>query len=381
MIIKSICHIVCAFPPYRSGIGNACLSQAKMGQFFNHKITVITPKYKKLKAEQEEIIDNIKIKRLKPVFEFGNAGYINTYKHIKNCDICHIHFPFYGTAEFSILWAKIKRKKIVLFWHMIPGASGTKGIIFKLYDIIITPFLFKSADKILVSTYDYFENYASVLFKKFKSKMIEFPFGISPEEFKLQTKNQKIINKYNLQNKKTLLFVGGLDTPHYFKGLEILIRALKELNEDYKLLVIGSGNLKEYYENLAKQLNIDSRIIFLGNASNEELKKYYSTCDCFIFPSLTRSEAFGIVQIEAMASGKPIIYSDLPGVRKVPIDNNTGFSFRTGDHIDLKEKIEKLFNNNLLASFSQNARGRVEENFNEVKLCKKLNSIYENLYN
>ncbi|HNZ86249.1 MAG TPA: glycosyltransferase [bacterium] len=376
----NITHITCAFPPYRSGIGNACMSQAKMGNVFNYEIVVITPKYKKLEAELEEIIDNVKIKRIKPVFEFGNAGYINTYKYIKNSDIIHLHFPFYGTALFVVLFAKILKKKIVVFWHMIPEAKGIKQFIFKIYEKIITPIIFKNSNKILVSTFDYFKSYSPKLFNKFQSKIINFPFGVNLDEFEIQEKNLEIINQHNLHNKKILLFVGGLDTPHYFKGLEILIKALKELNDDYRLLVIGSGDMREYYEKLSKQLKVENKIVFVGNASNQILKKYYSTCDCFVFPSLTRSEAFGIVQIEAMASGKPVIYSNLPGVREVPIDGKTGFSFTTGDYLDLKQKIEKLFSSNLL-EFSKNARHRVEENFNEHKLTKKLNSIYENLYN
>lgn len=375
-----ICHITCAFLPYKSGIGNACLSQAKMGQIFNNEITILTPKYKNLNAKNEETIHNLSIKRIKPVFAFGNAALININKYIKNSDIIHLHFPFYGTAVLSILFAKIFKKKVVLFWHMIPEDKGIKKIIFTLYDKFITPIIFKNSDKILVSTFDYFRNYSPKLFKKFESRIIEFPFGVNLDEFRIQEKDPGIIKKYNLENKKILLFVGGLDKPHYFKGLEILLKTLKELNNDYFAIVVGSGDLKNYYENLAKQLNISDRLAFVGSSNNHELKKYYSTCDCFVFPSLTRSEAFGIVQIEAMASGKPVIYSKLPGVREVPIDGKTGFSFKTGDYLDLKQKIEKLFVSNLL-EFSENARKRVEENFNESHLTNKLNSIYENLYN
>ena len=377
----NICHITCAFLPYKSGIGNACLSQAKMGQNFNNEISIITPKYKNLEAENQEIIDHIKIKRIKPLLEFGNSGYIKTHNEIKKSNIVHLHFPFYGTAGFSILWAKLLKKKVVLFWHMVPKDNGIKEIIFKLYDKIITPIIFKNSDKILVSTSDYFNYYSPKLFKKFKSKIIEFPFGVNLNEFQILDKDNEIIEKYNLENKKILLFVGGLDKPHYFKGLEILLKSLKELNDSYFLIIIGEGDLKNYYENLAKQYNIYNKLIFIGSVSNETLKKYYRTCDCFIFPSLTRSEAFGIVQIEAMASAKPVIYSNLPGVRTVPIDNQTGYSFETGNHVDLKEKIEKLFNNNELELFSKNARYRVEKNFNELELSKKLNSIYENLSN
>jgi len=375
-----ICHITCAFPPYKSGIGNACLSQAKMGKFFNHEIIILTPKYKNSEAKKDETIDNLKIKRIKPLFEFGNSGYINTYKYIKDSDIIHLHFPFYGTACFSVLLAKIKHKKIVLFWHMIPESTGIKKIIFTLYDKIITPIIFKNSDTILVSTFDYFKNYSPKLFKKFESKIVEFPFGINLDEFPIQEEDLEIIKKYNLENKKTLLFVGGLDKPHYFKGLEVLLKTLKELDNSYFAMIIGDGDLKNHYENLAKKLNISDKLVFLGSLDNQELKKYYSSCDCFIFPSLTRSEAFGIVQIEAMASSKPIIYSDLPGVRTIPVNGQTGFLFKTGDYKDLKDKIEKLFNSNLL-EFSKNSRKRVEENFNELYLTKKLNSIYENLYN
>ncbi len=197
-----ISHLVCTFPPYKGGIGNACLSQAKMGEFFDYSVEILTPKYKNLDAQKHESINNIKIKRINPVFTYGNAGYINIKNNIKNTDILHIHYPFYFSVELAILWAKIFKKKTLIFWHMIPESSGVKGLFFKFYEKIITPIIFHYADKILVSTNDYFENYSPQLFKNFKNKIIEFPFGVDVNFFTPQEKDIDIINKYNLENKK-----------------------------------------------------------------------------------------------------------------------------------------------------------------------------------
>ncbi len=380
---KSILHVVCTFPPYSSGMGFSALKQAKLGQKMGHFITVMTPNYDKNK-DLLDSVDNMKVIRKKPLFTVGKAGFINTSKIISDNDIIHIHYPFYFSVLPTILSAKLKKKKILLYWHMNPKDSGLKGSFFEFCEKFILPIILKLSDKILVSTYDYFENGASAKsFIKFKNKIQELPFSVDINKFQPREKDPNLVLEHKLENKKILLFVGGLDKGHYFKGVDILLNAFSKLNQsEYKLIIIGDGDLKEDYKNLAKKLNINSNIIFLDNIKNDKLSTYYNLADALILPSINQGEAFGIVQIEAMASGVPVIVSNLPGVRKVLEDGITGFIFENKNIDDLKFKIENLFKNEeKYKQMKINSRKRVEEKFSEKIIQEKLQNIYENLFN
>ena len=374
-----ISHLVCVFPPYNGGIGVAALKQAKIGAKNNYNVSIYTPNYQKT-GHIEEKKDNIVIYRIQPKFTIGKAsGAINIKKYIKGINILHIHYPFYGSIIPAIRIAKKHKKKIILFWHMNPKAKGLKGLFFKLYEKLITPWILKNVDKILVSTKDYFAS--EKLYKKYQNKIQELPFSVSTEKFAQQEKNRELIKAYGLENKKILIFVGGLDKAHYFKGLDVLLKAMKRLNDDYKLIVVGSGELENYYKNLATKLKIENKVIFTGSLNGNELIKHYNLADVLILPSINQGEAFGIVQIEAMACAKPVIVSNLPGVRTVLKNNETGFTFKINDSNDLAEKIIELFKDKeRLEIFSKNARQRVIENFSDKIISKKLTNIYRNLY-
>ena len=99
--------------------------------------------------------------------------------------------------------------------------------------------------------------------------------------------------------------MGALDTPHFFKGIEYLLKSFAEINrEDVRLVVVGDGNLKEYYMDIAKKEGVEGKTIFTGRVSNEDLPKYYAASDLIVLPSVTMGEAFGMVLIEAMAVGR-----------------------------------------------------------------------------
>jgi glycosyltransferase involved in cell wall biosynthesis len=121
------------------------------------------------------------------------------------------------------------------------------------------------------------------------------------------------------------LFVGGLDKPHYFKGVPKLLLAMTaSALKDARLIIVGDGCLRPGFEAYARKIGVSGRTIFAGSVAEEELPAYYRLADAFAFPSLDRSEAFGIAALEALASGVPVVASDLPGVRTIVRDGETG---------------------------------------------------------
>lgn len=382
-----ITHLTCAYPPYKGGIGSVAQKYSQIAVNNGYNVSIYTPNYQK-NGHIEEKNEQITICRLKPKLALGNAAIIPLKNYLKDTDILHIHYPFYGSVIPAILKFKKNparnalqrevggKKPIILSWHMNPSAQGIKGFIFKLYELIITPWIFKQVDKILVSTKDYFSNES--LFQKYKNKIKELPFSVNTKKFKPQEKNYQLFQKYKLENKKVLIFVGGLDRAHYFKGINILLKTLQKLSKEYLLMIIGEGELRKYYKKSAEKLKIDDRVIFTGGIKDEDLIIYYNLADALVLPSINQGEAFGIVQLEAMACGKPVIVSNLPGVRTVLKENETGFVFENKNIDDLAKKINKLFSDAIrYQEFCHHARQRVLNHFSDQVISKKLIQIYK----
>ena len=148
-----------------------------------------------------------------------------------------------------------------------------------------------------------------------------------------------------------------------------------------KLLIAGEGELREELEEKARSLKVNQKIIFLGKVSDEKLKYCYQICDLFVLPSVESSEAFGIVQMEAMAYGKPVVNTNLPtGVPYVSINGETGFTVPPRDSKALANAINRILNHKELATkFSKNALKRVKEKFSKEKMLESIYLIYKEL--
>jgi len=376
-----IAQVVCTFPPYRGGIGN---SVYELSKYLNRKgveTTVFTPNYQNIASEYNE---GFKVRRIDPLFQFGNAASIpQLFFKLKKFNALHLHLPFLGGTLPVLLFSYLHpRKKLIVTYHMDLVGTGIKGLIFFLYTKVIIPLLLSRANTIVVSSNDYAEHSdIASYFKKHKKKFIEVPFGVDIERFFPKNKNGDLLEKYFVNPEdRIILFVGGLDMAHYFKGLDILLRSLKILadegNENFKLFVVGDGDLKVDYQNMAESFNIARNVIFAGNISNAELAEYYNLADVFVFPSINKAEAFGLVLLEAGACGKPAIASNLAGVRTVLENEKTGFLVEPGNAKDLSEKIKSvILNDELAKKMGAAAMKRIEENYKWDNVIEKYLNI------
>jgi len=147
-----------------------------------------------------------------------------------------------------------------------------------------------------------------------------------------------------------------------------------------KLVVVGDGDLRKGYEKLANDLNISNKVIFAGRISDESLPQYYNLCDIFVLPSTSRSEAFGLVSLEAMACAKPIIVSDLPGPNSL-VDKN-GMTVKVNDVEDLAHKIKELIEDDeLRVNLGNQSLKLVQAKYNWTKIVKDLEKIYYDAVN
>jgi glycosyltransferase involved in cell wall biosynthesis len=171
---------------------------------------------------------------------------------------------------------------------------------------------------------------------------------------------------------KIVLAVGRLV---YYKGFDVLIRAIAAT--DATLLIIGTGPLREDLEQLARDLNAAARVHFLGDVP--DVVPYYHAARIFALPSVARSEAFGIVQLEAMACGTPVINTDLDsGVPFVSVDGVSGFTVPPGNVSSLQRSIQCLLRDERLqARFSAGAKRRVDEHFTIETMADRTFQLYQ----
>lgn len=301
-----IAHVVSTFSPRLGGMGRICLEEAAALARQGHEVTVFTLNYPHF-ANDEEFV--FKVVRLHPLIRLGDAGLVPQllWKLGKNFDLVHLHYPFYGGAE----WLCFLPIPLVITYHMDAQARGFKGFAQKMYDWVWPKFLFAKAKKIITVDAEHFNN--SKFFKNIPAnKVVEIANGVDTAIFKPAPPNLEKLELEDLKDKKIILFVGN---PMPLKRLDLLIAAVKLLdNKDTVLLVVGGGYELEKYKQMAKELQVEAQIRFIGPCADQiKLAEYYNVADCVAVPS--DYESFSLVAIEAMACGKPLVISDLPGLK------------------------------------------------------------------
>jgi len=343
-----------------------------------HDVTVFVPKSK----NQYTTDRKYKIKTLFPIFKFGHGAVLPQLMwRLWKFDIVHLHYPFFGASHFAIFPKLLSRKKkLVVSYHMDTRASGLKGYIFKYYKNFFAPIVTRLADRVIVSSEDYIENsdIQDQYFKMIK-KFVELPFGV-PRFFKPELKNVDLMKKYGFRNDDfVVMFAGGLDSAHYFKGVNYLVKAFSQIeNKKIKCLVVGGGSLVKGLKKLRNKLGLQNRVKFAGFV--EDLPIYYNLCDLFILPSINSSEAFGIVLIEAMSCAKPVVASNLKGVRTVVDQGINGLLIEPKNSADIVDKITFFANNPTQAKdFGKRGLNSVEKKYRWSIIVKKLEEIYEKI--
>ncbi|NTU99373.1 glycosyltransferase family 4 protein [Candidatus Falkowbacteria bacterium] len=369
-----VAHIVCVFPPYKGGMGNSALCYAREMAERAHDITVFTPAYRQAGNGTETSNYQFKVRHIRPLFSIGNAAVLpQLIFALKGYDVLHLHYPFYGSAFFVWLHAKLNpRTRLVVHYHMDSLSPGFKGFVFKFLQKMIWPLVFKRSDLVTAASLDYVANsqikdYYSDQPEKFK----EIPFGVDLERF--------LPHEHQLPATKRVIFVGGLDRAHYFKGLPVLFEALALIKDkiDLRLTIIGSGDLLDEYRERARFLGIEDLIDFVGKLSDTDMAECYRQSDLFVLPSINQGEAFGMVLLEAMASGLPVIATNLPGVRKVFTPGDQGLLAEPGNVPDLAEKISAILSDNeQWLNYAHNARKLAEEKYAWSRIAKSLEVAY-----
>ena len=253
-------------------------------------------------------------------FKFGNGAWCPALLwNLRKCEAVHLHYPFFGGAGFVWVWSVLYGRPYAVTFHMRAKAGGWRGAIFLLQQLVMEPLILKRATVILVASIDYARSVGVQ-----GDKVRALPFGVDLERFSPSDKLQARSEVGIAANENVVLFVGGLDRAHAFKGIENLLRAVRGV-PDCKLVVVGDGDFKERYQQLAREIGISDKVIWAGAVSDQELPTYYRSANLHCLPSVAQNEAYGLVTLEAAASGVASLVSNLPGMRELVLAGETGW--------------------------------------------------------
>lgn len=287
-------------------------------------------------------------------------------KMAENADIVHIHVPF-PLADAALLLSGFKGK-VAVSWHSDIVKQKKLMLLYKPF----LSYLLKRADVILTATEGHIDG--SDFLPEYREKCRILPYGIHPEEYLSVSRQPILTEKLTDKSSVKIFFTGRLV---YYKGVDVLLKAFAR-TKNCELFIAGTGELEDQLKAFAARSGLAEKVHFLGFLPDIELRQAYADCDIFVLPSVAKSEAFGIVQLEAMVCGKPVINTSLPsGVPHVSIDGETGLTVPPSDAKALAEAIDRLASDEeLRRKLGKNAAERVREKFDEKNVIRQLYSIF-----
>lgn len=283
-------------------------------------------------------------------------------------DIIHVHHPD-PMAAVALLFSGYKGK-VILHWH---SDIQKQKYALKLYSPIQS-WLIRRANLIVGTTPVYIQH--SPFLQNVQDKCTYLPIGINRLVWNTN-KVEKIRQQY--LGKKIIFSLGRLVD---YKGFKYLIDAANYLSDDYMVLIGGNGEL---YDKLQQQIqigNLENRVKLLGKISDVNLPNYYAACDLFCLSSIQKTEAFAIVQVEAMSCHKPIVATKIPGsgVSWVNEDGVSGENVQPGDSKALAKTIRKILDDFVLyRKYSEGAFMRYEKMFQLDDMINHCLSIYHHI--
>jgi glycosyltransferase involved in cell wall biosynthesis len=325
------------------------------------------------------------VHRLPVLLRIGNAALTaSVYRRLNGFDVVHLHYPFFGGAEWVLVRRSIEgTPRLVLSFHMDATAKWIKGAILHAYRQLVFPRILARADRVLVSSFDYAKTSAVATVTGVLERVEVHPFGVDFDRFHPGPEPELRSSLHISDDATVIVFVGSLDRAHHFKGLPVLFAALAELSESpWHLVVVGSGSCRLTLQELADSCGIAAHVQFVGDVSQEDLPRYYRVANVHVLPSTDRIEAFGLVTLEASASGIPSVVSALPGVRTLVVAGETGIHVSPGDVRELRDALQRLIRQpEQCARLGAAARARAKAEFAWEPLIDRLSRTYCQLLN
>jgi len=363
------------FFPHIGGVESHVLALARELVKKGNEVQVFTSKHADLK--EFDTVEGVPVRRVpvsSMIFDTPLTPKLMAMLRSDKWDIIHAHSPPPLSSYYAARAAARSGVPLVYTHHCDPEMPSLLGrAVSWVYYRTLLNYTLRHAARIIVYT----ESYAATSYALWKHPTALVPTGLDLARFGPQNDGAAVRRKHGLEGKKVVLFVGRL-TAH--KGIQTIIEAAALTGPEVKYVLVGPGEFPASWSRRMRQLKVEDRIILAGKVAEAELPSYYTACDVLVLPSLSRLEAFGLVLVEAMASGKPVVASDLPGVRDVIKVGKTGLLCEPFSARDLAEKITTITSDGKAAA-EMGAAGRklAEERYSWEAIGASIEKVYRDV--
>ncbi|ASJ07859.1 glycosyl transferase [Thermococcus siculi] len=346
-----------------------------------HDVSIVT---NGLKTGKEEELEELGIGLVKipgvvsPVLGVNITYGLKSNKELgmflRDFDVVHAHHAFTPLALKAVKAGRTLGKATLLTTHSISFSHESSlwsalGLTFPLF----SHYLKYPHEIIAVS------KAAKAFIEHFTDSPIKvIPNGVDDERFRPISEKEKERVKEELGISGDLVLYVSRMSPR--KGPHVFINAFQNIareKDEVTLVMVGSGEMLPFLRAQAKFLDIEDRVKFMGYVPDELLPKLYASADVFVLPS-TMSEAFGIVILEAMAAGVPVVTTTVGGIPEVVKENGSGILVPPGDEVALAEAVLKILHDKELAmKFGDAGRKAVESRYSWRVVARDIENLYE----
>jgi glycosyltransferase involved in cell wall biosynthesis len=372
--MADIVHFGKYYFPNSGGIERVTVSLARGAAINGHNVAVVC--FSKAKSKVVEVIDKVQVIRT-PINFFlasqpiGVKYFLNCLNYSKRASIVHLHAPNM-LAALCVLFIPAKTRLLV-HWHSDVVNKGLLGKFLRPLE-----YLMLRRSNVVISTSPAYAEMSESL-KPFLKKITVVPLGIS--DIKYRHTNFKLPPQleYRIENKKIVLSVGRLVS---YKGFETLVEAAQHLSDKSVVVIVGEGPMEKILKQKIIDFHLENRVILTGKIDDAELHQLLSIASIYCLTSNSKAEAFGVVLLEAMCYGLPIVATKIngSGVNWVNIDGVTGLSISIGEPKAIAEACNKILTSECLHTrLSLGARNRFITEFTEEASIKKMIAVYNSL--
>jgi glycosyltransferase involved in cell wall biosynthesis len=368
----NILHLYKDYDPIIGGIENHIRMLAEAQARRGHRVTVlVTSPTSKTSVRRENGVLVIRASRLAHVASTPISLSLPLIVARLKRDIIHLHFP-YPWGELATLAAS-RIPRVVLTYH---SDIVRQGAILPFYRPFMDRIL-QRAEAIIATSPPYAES--SEVLRRYRSKVRVVPLGVETQRFARghPARVHAVQGEWSPDREPLVLFVGRL---RYYKGLDILLQAATHMVRG-RILIVGSGPERRRLDQLCERLELEERVHFLGDVSDEELlalrHAVRESGGLLVLPATERSEAFGMVLLEALSAGLPLVTTELgTGTSWVNQDGVTGRVVPPGDPIALAATLNELLARpHILARMSAAATTRARQ-FDVEAMVARVEAVY-----
>lgn len=374
------------------------------------EIVVLAPHHEG--AKKFEIMDGMKVYRF-PYFwptKYQRLVYEGgILPNLKRSNLTKVQIPFLFLSELFYAIKIIRKEKIdIIHSHWIIPSGLIGGICKKILGVkhlltlhaagffaleslpakkTIATFNVKNCDGItVVSSYIYerlLKLVQSKILNSLKNKMEIVPMGVDTSTFRTNADKNELKIKHDIKSRNVLLFIGRLAEK---KGLDYLIKAMPEIvskNPNTSLMICGDGPLRKESEEHVKKMNLEKFVRFAGYVNSKEKMDYLSLSDTLIVPSIVTqsgdTEGLPVVILEGLAAGKPVVASDVSGIKDAIKDGQNGFLVKQKNSDQIAEKVLELIDKQELATRFSNSAIKTAKEYDWKIVSRKFGRIIKSM--